>query len=560
MMPVLNRNCSLPRRLNSAVWCMVACLMIQGGVHALAQEQVEKNSAATPTDAAITPIRKSALKKTEKMTVAIPDTATAKDPRSEPAQTPTETNSETPPTETAESLVPTPPTPWILQPYQVRVAVSLATDPVLNGATGLAILQGLQSHLNSQFQGMWNLEVVAAEDEMYLAPEELAGLSTETVPAALLTAPDDKFFLATLSHDSGRYLVQVREWDLSSRTLGSLHTEILRDRREFVPRLAHSIAEAFRPLAELEVVSDQKIEFLVRGGEFPPRNSAMEQFQVGDYLVPYLRNLDRKREVQKIQPLPWTYLKVESVTRSRIELSITSAFGNPVAAKRKRVEIQALRIRPYLPATEIFIYPRGDKNNPLVGYRCEVMDRVPTEEDAVADRLKLETDRRGIVTVPVIEKSPLQYLYVYSGQALLAKVPFIPGYSPLLEVEVPDDRARLNVEGEVALLQSELIDIVASREVLMARTRGAAKSKKWEDVGTFLSQMQDLPTLDEFNSRIGSLQVRAVQAAKVARDRVAEIRVKKLCTGIGESAQTHLDPFRIAEFRREMDELKRNSK
>ena len=129
-----------------------------------------------------------------------------------------------------------------------------------------------------------------------------------------------------------------------------------------------------------------------------------------------------------------------------------------------------------------------------------------------------------------------------------------------MEVEVPNDRARLNVEGEVALLQSELIDIVATREVLMARTRGAAKTKNWDNVGKFLSQLQDLPTLDEFNSRIDSLQVRAVQSAKIARDRVAEIRVKRLCTGIATAAKKHLDPFRIAEFRREMDEERRSSK
>ncbi len=461
--------------------------------------------------------------------------------------------------EKVEDKIPPPPPPAILQPYRIRVYVSFEANPMLPIATQSAATSGLQNHLAAQFHNMWKLSVERGTGETSLAAEQLALLSDETIPASFVNSEFDKIFLATVSHQAGKFSILSREWDTSSRTVGSLHSSTIADRREIVATLARNISEAFRPTANLEVVDGSTIEFLVRGGEFLPRNPDMQQFKIGDYLVPYMRFLDRKREVQKIQHLPWTYMKVESVTRSRIQLSITSAFGNPVAGKRRRVEMKAIRIRPHLPATEVLIYPRGERQNPLVGFRCEVMDRVPTEEDPVDDRLKLETDRRGIVTVPVVEKSPIQFLYVYSGQALLAKLPFIPGYSPRLEVEVPNDRARLNVEGEVALLQSELIDIVATREVLMARTRGAAKTKKWDNVSKFLSQLQDLPTLGEFTGRIDSIQVRAVQSAKLARDRVAEIRVKRLCSGVSNSAKKHLDPFRIAEFRREMDEQRQNS-
>ncbi len=485
----------------------------------------------------------------------------AEKPPAEEVELKAKTATEEKPEETKPKIeIPTPPTPWVLQPYRVQVFVSFETDPLLSAATQKQTIKKLQQHLQAQFHQMWELDVFPAASENWYTADQLTSLSSDALPASLFESESDKVFFATLHQEAGNYFVQTREWDASSRTLGSLHKSVVASRREIVAHLGKAISEAFRPITELEVVhEDGKIEFLIRAGEYPPRNPGMQQFREGDFLVPYLRYVDRKREVQKIQPLPWTYMQVQSVERSRVALSITSAFGNPVAAKRRRVEIHAMRIRPYLPQTEIFIYPRGEKQNPLVGCRCEVMDRVPTEEDKVEDRLKLETDRRGIVTVPVVEKSPLQYLYVYSGQALLAKVPFIPGYSPLLEVEVPDDRPRLNVEGEVSLLQGELIDIIATREVLMARTRGAAKAKRWDDVGSFLSQLQDLPTLDNYTSRIASLEVQAVQAAKLKRDRVAEIRVKKLCSGIQEAAGKHLDPFRIAEFRREMAELKQNS-
>lgn len=215
-----------------------------------------------------------------------------------------------------------------------------------------------------------------------------------------------------------------------------------------------------------------------------------------------------------------------------------------------------MRIRPFLPATEIKVIPRGNPRNPLVGYRCEVLDRLPQGDDEVEDRLKLSTDRRGIVTVPVDPETPLKHLIVYSGQSVLARLPFIPGNSPRLEVEVPDDRARLTVEGEVSLLQGELIDIIATREVLMARARAAADKEQWEQVDRFLEELEKVPTQEQFLDRIETLEVQAVYAARQAKDRAAERRIQQLCSGIRNSAEQHLDPFRVRDFRNDINMLR----
>lgn len=524
------------------------CLRIVSGIlllalPALAQDGRSASSAEKPTE-----------KKSDASSTANDDGATKEAASSDASR---QASGERAGEATEEDEDPPPPPPWILRPYKVQIEVSFDSVPELNSRSRQHIQSGLIAHLQAQFHQMWQFETAVESAQLHFDRLTLRDLHVDDLPAGLMETELDKLFLCHVGYSSGRYTLLVREWDASSRTIGSLHTAHVIDRRQLIPSLAWNINDAFRPLAELEIVDDQRIEFLVRAGEYLPRNPEMAQFQVGDYLVPFMRYLNRQRELQKIQETPWTYLQVESVERSRIRLTITSAFGNPIAGSRRRVEILAMRIRPFLPSTEVFIFPRGEPQNPLVGYRCEVMDRVPSAEDPVEDRLKLETDRRGVVTVPVNPDSPLQYLYVYSGQALLAKVPFIPGYSPRLEVEVPDDRPRLYVEGEVSLLQSELIDIVATREVLMARARAAAKSKRWEDVNKFLSQLQDLPTLDEFTGRIDSLKVRAVVAAKAKRDRVAEIRVERLCSNISDSAARILDPVRIAEFRREMDEKRR---
>jgi hypothetical protein len=251
---------------------------------------------------------------------------------------------------------------------------------------------------------------------------------------------------------------------------------------------------------------------------------------------------------------PWTYLKVDSVERSRVRFSYISTFKFPFSGTRRRVEVMAIRVKPRFESTELKIYPRKNSLNPLVGYRCEILDRLPTEEDPVEDRLKLITDRRGIVTIPSDDAAPQKYLMVYSGEALLARLPMVVGVEQVMELEVPDDRARLNIEGEVALLKGELIDIVATREVIMARARAAAEKQDWQSVDLFVRELEALPTRQSFIGRIDSLQVQAVYRAQQLKDRVQEIRVKKLCTEVSEQATKHLDPARIVDFRQRMRE------
>lgn len=464
------------------------------------------------------------------------------------------------PAEVAAEVEPPAPVPWILRPYSVQVQIAVEVDPTLRSARHESFLEKVHELLRAELHQMWDTEVVVASNPFQLTASQLESLNDADILNSAVSGVFDKVFIVTISQNTGVITIATREWDDSSQNLGSFHTTSTPYLRDLAAEISRNVLEAFRPVAEIETVAEDSAEFLVRGGELFARNPELQQLQPGDFLVPYLRYLDRNRTVQRIQFLPWTFLKVDDVNRSRITASSISAFRNPIAASRRRVEIRAMRIRPHLPSTDVLIYPRGSKLNPLVGYRCEVMSRIPTDEDPVDDRLKLVTNRLGIVTIPANKENPLQYLYVYSGQALLAKVPLIPGDAPHLEIEVPDDSHRLNVEGEVSLMQSELIDIVATREVLMTRARAAATKKSWEDVSRFINELQALPTQQDFKTRIEALQVRAVYEAKQAKDRVAEYRVKKLCESVRTAVEKHIDPLRIAEFRREMDETKRLDK
>lgn len=448
------------------------------------------------------------------------------------------------------------PIPAILQPYTVQVWACFSADALFSSQRQESLLAAVRQDVSRRFRQMWDVSVEAPLDHRRFESTAISRLAVADVRDQLLSQGGDKIFLCGVERLGANYVVTTREWDSSSRTLSPTITTQTTDPRDLSSVVVDGLAAAFRPLAVSEVLDPAQVDFQIRAGEFLPTDDSVLQLQPGDFLVPFMRYLDRKGEVRQVQMFAWTYFKVESVERSRARLQFISSFRFPFSGSSKRNQVMAMRVRPEFPTTELKIFPRRNPLNPLVGYRCEVLGRLPSEGDTVDDRLKLTTDRRGIVTIPTDFDSPQKYVTIYSGDALLARVPLVTGIDRSLELEVPDDRARLNVEGEVSLLQQELIDLVATREVIMARARGAATKMDWQKFDEFMKELEALPTQQSFITRIDTLQLQAVYRAQQLKDKVQESRVKKLCFDISESAKKYLDPARVIDFRQEMRDLR----
>jgi hypothetical protein len=176
------------------------------------------------------------------------------------------------------------------------------------------------------------------------------------------------------------------------------------------------------------------------------------------------------------------------------------------------------------------------------------MDRYPTEDDPVDDRIRLISDRLGEVAVPAFPDTPLRYLMVHSGDQILAKVPMIPGVNERMHLEVPNDGPRLNVEGELSMMQGVLIDNVARGAVLMARAEKAAEEGNWEEVDAFIVELDEIPTLDEVLSTIAAHERAGVAEAQALRDRTQEARINNMCEELADLARRHLDPERRTQF------------
>ncbi|WP_437228450.1 hypothetical protein SH661x_000916 [Planctomicrobium sp. SH661] len=433
--------------------------------------------------------------------------------------------------------------PWGQRPYEVRIGISFPHSCTLPLE---AWCRQLEQRLKSHFGGMWNLTVEIEPGVMSVS--SLEKLTSAQADAQWLTGRFDKVLRIVVAEEGSDIVIAGREWDRSSQSIGNLQQVSLSDRRDLPADLAALVVSLFRPLIEIHTTQGGNIESTIRAGEFTTANPDSAPITAGMFLTPYVRHLDKRDQVRSVQPVAWTYLEVESVDRARAVLKSYSPFRNPLPASRRRVEVLAMRVEPQWPSTEILIYPRGNRDNTLVGARCLVTPQVPPADQTDVAPQELMTDRRGIVTIPASPRGELKSLHVYSGTALLARVPILPGVVPRLELETPDDRVRLSVEGEVQLLEGELVDIMATREVLILRAKAAIENNNWEAVDSFLADLRKLPTQEQFFTRIEKIRLQAVQSARRSKDKVAEARIERLCSSVRESATKYLDPERIREF------------
>ena len=116
-------------------------------------------------------------------------------------------------------------------------------------------------------------------------------------------------------------------------------------------------------------------------------------------------------------------------------------------------------------------------------------------------------------------------------------------------MELDDDALRLGLEGEYALLSGQMIDVVASRAVLIARAKKAAQAEDFDAAADRLDELADLDRADAFKRKIDTLAAGVRNAAEASGDRLTASRVSKLAAKMRELADAYLskDPLREAQ-------------
>lgn len=443
--------------------------------------------------------------------------------------------------------------PWELRPYVVELPVSFVSDPSLTANVRAAFLQSLRQRLIDDLGPMWELNLSEASGESLTSPEHLGIVTADEVKTRWAAPETDKVILLVVGKSGNDREFSVREWDASSRNLGPVVTGTSGDRRLDVITAGNVVRNAFRSLVMVDAVEGNNIKVRVRAGELLPPDASATQLVAGDLLAPFYRQLDRKREVRQVSFVPWTLLKIESVDRARLGAKMYSV--SRISPATRRLESLALEVRPWHAETRLKVVPRTNPGNPVAGARVDIVDRMPTSADPVPDRLTVRTDRHGSFTVQAEPTPQIRYAIIHSGQAILARVPFCPGAEREMTINVIDDTPRLAVEGELALLEADLIELVARRQILLVRANSLAKQGKADETKEIIAELKGLPGTDSIQQRIALVRTAGVESAKARKDTVAESRIVKLCTTLLTTAKSHLDEEKFTESLRSLEEL-----
>jgi len=388
----------------------------------------------------------------------------------------------------------------------------------------------------------------------------------------------DKLYPVSVELDGSTYSVAAREWDRASELITPVRHRSTIDRRAVAAEIARLLAELFRPLVQIEAADPVSARIRTMASEFVAPDPGFRQVDKGSMFIPLFRYLDRNRVVQRIQFLPWTYLTAEELERHRANCRVDTGVKTPLGAfRRRRMELRALRINPELEHSTLTLVPRRNHSKPLVGYLVAVYndppppppkdsdkqaeaskgdesaaDDTPTEERETPDVYR--SSRLGQVTIPVDPEDALQWVYIRSGTALLAKFPIVVGTEADMIVECPDDTIRLDVEGQIALLQSRLVDTIAKREMVKAMIRNRMKKDEWDKVAESVDELKSLPGFEDFKKMVTAIQYPAEKRAQARKDRISESRIKKLGSEVLKIASNHLDQQKIDDLIEEVQE------
>jgi hypothetical protein len=460
------------------------------------------------------------------------------------------------------------------QPYSVRIVVAFEAEPASGAAWRTRVVHDLQDGIERAVGEMWRSTIVEDTSGALSGSDALARLKPGDLARICPSGSFDKVYLLTLRLAGAGLRASGREWDAITGELSAVASEETSEPRDVVPRLLAVLASVFRPVAEVETSKAGAKTLRVRGADFTPRDEAFRPLKSGARFEPYYRYRNKQLEVERIQLVPWTYLLATECVRGVASADVVSGLRSALPGRRRRIDVVALGISARHATTKLVLMTRAPGSHPLAGVEVEIATApvaAAASADSAADSAaataptepapRLVADRSGCVVIrsEQLAKWPTLWLRVYSGQALLARLPFVPGVRAVEVLELPDDGLRLQVEGEISMLQSELLDTVARRAVLMSLARTRAKTREWNEVDALIAQIAKVQNPAEFEGRLNAIRVPSLARARKNRDRGTELRIAKLCDETAELINHYLDPDKLRELKEEMSELKISS-
>ena len=408
---------------------------------------------------------------------------------------------------------------WDYRPYRVRVWICTDGSPDII-ANYDSLVKGLQRRsivadpsawelLISQAPNPWRYRFLASlhkvnEDENVSGFEELPELKY-----------DDKLMVVCLESKGGLIRCRVRELDLLTRQWGAVVKRDVAEKSQLDATVFNLVSTAFMPIARVERVDRDNNVYLraraVNACKLLTRDEAGEWQVVdnvgspvwvrdNDRFLPIIRKTDRSGEISQLEPIEFTFLSIADVDGADVKAKIQSYHRAPLAGRTsKRAQKLALVIRPPEQSTELKFVSRDDETYALQGFEI-YSRRVGAKKEEASEYLGI-TDWRGLISIPPSEHG-LRIVYVKRGNRPLKKLPIMPGLYTRLQTTLPNDEARLNAEGIVRGLESEILNLVAQRALYEKRIDNALEKDNIKLADELFSLYNNLPTAENMNLRI----------------------------------------------------------
>jgi hypothetical protein len=421
---------------------------------------------------------------------------------------------------------------WEFEPYRVQTILAVDLPGGLAEPFVSEVPQYVARRVVAAIGPAWNFNLeIATGSPRYLILSQLAQF--ESPPATQFPSEGDKLVLVSLRSTPEGFEFTAREYDHFVQRWG-LPIKRQCNQWEMLPEQLFALVwQTVAPLARLELnpTDDRRLTLHPRGVELWRASGKEPSINSGDQFIPVLRRTMRSGELAKdgIQVVPWTYVEVVEIKDGQFVGQIYSGTRRPLGASRQgRVEQLAIAVRSDPGQTQLRLVSRTDSKKPLAAYEIYGQPRGEGTPKPLGS-----TDRSGTVLVSA-ETRDVQMLTIKHGGQLLARLPVVPGAVAELTVPLPDDDARLAAEAKLAALREDLVDVVARRNILMARTRQKIEKRDFPAARELLRAIDELPGRSQFNLTLTS-------AARLLRSN--DPQIQRRIDQLFEATQTVLTHF-----------------
>ncbi|MEO2046546.1 MAG: hypothetical protein ABGX16_08220 [Pirellulales bacterium] len=425
--------------------------------------------------------------------------------------------------------------------------------------------------------------------------------------------PDKRMFLSVTALPAG-YRLRCCEWDGYVHRWGTIQQRMVSQRSQLAENGFQILREVFAPLAVVHIQAmddggkvdgqtrqdqpdrtsrDKQVLLQVKGSQLVREAVGQLFFHAGDVYQPLLRRTDRSGDLSGISAVPWTYLELDSLEldgdqelngglesdESLAEDGLKAGSNKPDAGEgastlwkanihsglrrpfgirlRGRSALLALALRTVETTTsQVRFHARHNPAQALAGY--EVFQQL---RGNTSSRWLGLTDSHGTITVDsellseVQDRARVITLLLRSDGRLLGKIPLVPGAARLVEIPIVDDMARLQAQARLVEVREQLVDLVARRNILLARARQQFSDGHLQQAQDFLDKLNALPSRSQFNQILTTAEK---QPGNQSKDPQVQSRIEKSFANARSLLGRSLSSRPLSDLQSEVNLARRN--